>query len=257
MTPGLSRDRNHRQMLRYSCSLAIALVLGVLLPTAASAEPTEPPLKSTSTTLTCSPSPVVVFNTTFCTAVVKDLSLKPITPGDFVTFKTSGPGKFAPEICTLNAEGNGVASCRVPFSSNAVGTETITATYEGDDFHTGSQGTAKLPVASPPPPPLKSTSTTLTCTPSTLNVGSVSTCTAVVRDLSPNPSFVTGQAGFKSSLGGKFSATTCKLSIVGVGMSSCQVSYSPTLAGTQTITAFYSGDSSHETSQGSTKVVSL
>jgi hypothetical protein len=99
-----------------------------------------------------------------------------------------------------------------------------------------------------------STSTSVTCSPGTVAVGHASTCTSTVTDTdSSGQSTPSGSVGFTSSGSGSFSANSCTLS--GSGASArCSVSYTPSSrgAGSQTITAGYGGDASHQASSGQT-----
>lgn len=76
-----------------------------------------------------------------------------------------------------------------------------------------------------------SSHTSVSCTPVT--IGASSTCTANVTGTTPS-----GTVTWSSSGSGSFSSTTCTLS-----SGSCQVTYAPSVAGIQTITGTYSGDS--------------
>jgi hypothetical protein len=94
------------------------------------------------------------------------------------------------------------------------------------------------------------------CSPGTVAVGHASTCTATVTDTdSSGQSTPSGSVGFSSSGSGSFSASSCALS--GSGASArCSVSYTPSSrgAGSQTITAGYGGDGSHQASSGQTEL---
>jgi hypothetical protein len=55
--------------------------------------------------------------------------------------------------------------------------------------------------------------------------------------------------------GGKLSSTTCTLTAISSTQSQCSVTYTaPSKTGTVTITATYNGDSSHNTSSGTSKL---
>jgi hypothetical protein len=97
------------------------------------------------------------------------------------------------------------------------------------------------------------TSTTVSCSPNPVAVGSPTTCTATVTDTaSSGKTTPTGTVTFTSSGSGTFgSGGTCTLSGSG-GTASCSVTYTPSSSGTQTITATYGGDSGHTGSHGST-----
>ncbi|MGO9793688.1 MAG: Ig-like domain-containing protein [Solirubrobacteraceae bacterium] len=65
-----------------------------------------------------------------------------------------------------------------------------------------------------------------------------------------------GTVGFSSNGTGSFSASTCTLAEVSVGVASCTVSYTPSAIGTGThkITGSYAGNATHATSSESTSV---
>src|SRR5437879_10642786 len=72
----------------------------------------------------------------------------------------------------------------------------------------------------------------------------------------------TGTVSFTNS-GGTFSASSCTLgsastdSTTGAVSTRCAVSFTPNAVGTHTITASYSGDTTHATSSGTTVVTAL
>ena len=111
-----------------------------------------------------------------------------------------------------------------------------------------------LPVAHP-------TSTSVDCSPSTVVAGQPTTCTATTTDTDAGiKSAPTGTISFSSSGPGSFSnGGTCPLTPTGPDTASCQVTYTPestpvTPVRSDTITATYSGDGTHASSQGSTTV---
>jgi Bacterial Ig-like domain (group 3) len=94
------------------------------------------------------------------------------------------------------------------------------------------------------------TITALACNPESAPGGSTTTCTATVTDpMLGNPA-PTGSVSFSSDVpGGSFgSGGTCNLSLLTMGQSSCQVTYSAGSggAGTHDITAAYGGDTIHD-----------
>lgn len=104
-------------------------------------------IRSTSTSVTCSPSSLQVGYSTACTATVTDTaSGTSITPTGAVSFVSSGPGTFSPSSCTLAGTGASSA-CSVAYSPTASGTDTITATYGGDSVHYGSSNSFSLAVS--------------------------------------------------------------------------------------------------------------
>jgi Big-like domain-containing protein/beta-propeller repeat-containing protein len=198
--------------------------------------------RSTLTTVSCVPPTVSVGNTTTCTATVKDIDTGiSSTPTGTVSFSSSGTGTFSGSPCTLVS-----GQCSVTYTATTVGTGThlITAVYSGDTAHSTSSGTTPLTVIT------RSTSTTVSCVPSTVSVGNATTCTATVKDTDTGISSTpTGTVSFASSGLGTFSGSPCTL-VAG----QCSVTYTPSAVGTHTITATYSGDGSHSPSSGSTTV---
>ncbi|HWW91340.1 MAG TPA: hypothetical protein VNY35_11245 [Solirubrobacteraceae bacterium] len=114
-------------------------------------------LHPTSTSVSCSPQPVVAGQSTTCTATVTDTATTgPTAPTGTVSFKTSGPGSFSPEAkCKLESPSGASNSCSVTYtptstsSTKPVRSDTITAEYGGDQEHQPSQGTTTVTVISP------------------------------------------------------------------------------------------------------------
>jgi hypothetical protein len=207
-------------------------------------------VRTTSTTLTCSPHTVAVGQATSCTATVTEASQSPTTPTGTVTFTsdTSG-GTFSSSSCTLAAGStSGQASCAVSYTPGqiGVGSENLTAAYGGDSSHTASSGPAQLAVTP------RATTTVLACQRS---LAVFQKCTATVSDTSPGSATApTGTVSFSSSGRGIFSATHCTLSGTGTS-ASCTVTFHPLIPlNGQTITATYGGDSTHQGSTGSIKL---
>jgi hypothetical protein len=92
------------------------------------------------------------------------------------------------------------------------------------------------------------TTTTVNCNPSTVIIGSSSTCTATLSGSSPTGAVIWSDGG----AGGTFSSSgSCTLSPSTTSSSTCGVTYTPPASpGSVTITASYSGDSSHAASSG-------
>src|SRR5438552_9558478 len=111
------------------------------------------------------------------------------TPTGTVSFTNSG-GTFSAASCTLSGTGSS-ASCSVTFTPNASGAHTITATYGGDATHDGSSGTTVVTATKHP------TTTSVSCTPASVPVGSPTSCTATVTDTTPGVATTpTGAAGY-------------------------------------------------------------
>ncbi len=144
----------------------------------------------TSTTVSCSPTSVLVGAQTTCSVeVADDDSSSSLTPSGPVLVSSSQPGSFTPVSASCNLVGTGAsASCPVDFSPNpgSVGAISISATYNGDANHDGSTGTFSLNVYD----------FTVTATPSDQTVlrGSYTT-------YSITTSLVPGSAGAPSTVG--------------------------------------------------------
>ncbi|TMI31992.1 hypothetical protein E6H27_05955, partial [Candidatus Bathyarchaeota archaeon] len=130
-------------------------------------------------------------------------------------------------------------------------TDLITGNYSGDASHVASSGTFSVNVAVVPP---DTTTTTVSCSPNSVTIGQLSSCTANVADTSTTPTTPTGTVSFVSDSGGSFSSSgSCALSATATGAASCTVNYTPNSigSGTHTLTGSYSGDPTHATSTGS------
>jgi hypothetical protein len=189
------------------------------------------PLAFTTTSLACN-SPVVVGAPSTCT--VKVSGAYGSTNGEKVYFTTPGLGAFNSTTCSLNS-----GNCSVNYTpATTVGSpQAITATYGGDFNNEGSSDTFSLTV----------NSVVVVCTPSPVVVGKPTTCTPTITGSKP----FTGTITWTTSGSGKFSPTSavCKLSKT---KNSCLVKYTPSSAGTVTITASYSpsGSSKNPSSSG-------
>src|SRR2546425_2509888 len=196
----------------------------------------------TATTLSCNPSTVPIGQTTTCTASVTDTSGTPTTPTGTVTFTSSGAGTFNAMNCTISGTG-ATASCLASYTPTAAGVQTITGSYSGDSSHSTSSNAVNVN-------PGNSTSTTLSCTPSTIPSGQTITCTATVTDTSATP---TTPSGIVTISGGNGTFTPPPCTLAGTGTTaSCSSIFAPNTSGTATINAFYLGDSAHASSYTTT-----
>jgi hypothetical protein len=107
--------------------------------------------------------------------------------------------------------------------------------------------------------PIHPTATSVKCAPQLLVAGQSTTCTATVKDEAQNAATApTGTVGFKSSGEGSLEGT-CELKSATSRSSTCSVTYKPsstpkTPERTDTTTATYEGDESHEGSKDTTAV---
>ncbi len=197
---------------------------------------------STSTTVDCTPNPVVVGQATTCTATVRNLATA-ADPTGTVTFSTSGSGTFNPGTgsCTLDVGtlNDGQSSCSVTYTPTAVGTgtHTITADYTPDPGFLASSGTFDLTVNK------ADTTTTITSDspdPSVINEGYTVAVTVTVD--APGSGTPTGTVTVDDGDG-----NSCVITLVG-GSGSCVLT--STSQGTKTLTAIYGGDADFNGSSG-------
>jgi Bacterial Ig-like domain (group 3) len=245
---------------------------GTVLPSCPVATVVKVTGQPTSTAVACSPGAVVVGQPTTCTATITEAAgAGAPTPTGLVSFVSSPAGGFGGGgSCLLSVNGTS-AGCSVTFTPSAVGSgvDTVTASYGGDSQNAGSSGSAveavtapvivTPPVTAPAPPPVippakDSSATTVSCSPGTVAVGRATTCAATVSD--GTGATPTGTVSFATSGAGSFGpAANCLLT--GIEASShCSVTFTPTHAAsaTVTITAAYSGDSTHTGGSGLTTV---
>jgi len=104
---------------------------------------------------------------------------------------------------------------------------------------------------------LRTTTTGVSCTPSTIEAGDSTSCTATVTDTDAGTSTPQGTVSFSATgSGNSFVPASCILDVTATGDSnSCSVNYSSTQAATHTITASYSGSLIHKESEGTTTVI--
>src|SRR5436309_1972198 len=190
--------------------------------------------RTTTTTVACTPSTVVINQATSCTATVTDTATGTTsTPTGTVTFTPGG-------TCTLAGTGAS-ATCSVSVTPTAAGSLSVSASYGGDANHATSTGSATVTVT------VRATTTSVACTPSTVMVGQATSCTATVTDTSTGTA-ITPSGTVTFTPGG-----TCTLAGTGT-TATCSVSITPTATGTLSVSASYGGDTNHGTSTGSASV---
>ena len=219
-------------------------------------------LRTTSTSVNCSPSLVPINSPTACTAVVSDTSPGTASaPSGTVSgwFETHGfPGSASPSSCALNPINATQSSCSVMFtpginaSSNSY---QLAAVYSGD--HNGSSFTTPLGALTPV---RRSESASVNCVPNPVVASSASTCTVTVTDTDiPTAVTPTGTVTLTSNQpSGTFSpAANCVLSGSGAS-ASCSVTYNQSAVANATISAVHSptspistNDRNHGGSNGS------
>ncbi|MGA3045961.1 MAG: Ig-like domain repeat protein, partial [Terracidiphilus sp.] len=193
-----------------------------------------------SPTLTISPTTAANLNTAVTlTATVGGVTITPIGPTGTVTFSTGGNAITCSNPATEAVSAStGVATCTT--SSLPVGTNVITASYSGDSNYSA----APTPVATVNQV-INQLTPTLTISPTTAaNLNTAVTLTATVGGVTITPTGPTGTVTF--STGGN--AIACSSPTTGAvnpsnGVATCTTS--SVLAGTDVITASYSGDSNY------------
>ena len=236
------------------CVLVADLLGGTLAETIQGATVTQTvTVDPTSTSVSCAPNPVMVFQSTACTATVTDTAVSGATsPTGKVTFSSDGFGTFNPGVppgtmcvlpcgqCTLSASGTNAAMCSVLYTPSFPGTNNIGASYSGDSSHT----------------PSTAATFALTVTKSTPSLTTVVSSTSVPlgRTISDRAILtvgfpLTGVTGtvtytlFQNSL--CTAGTGTVVSIVTVGPSDnvpASVPVTPAAAGSYSFIAVYSGD---------------
>ena len=175
---------------------------------------------------------------------VTDTDLTPTSaPSGVVSFTNVGGGSFTPstKLCTLAPVDSANASCTILYTPSAQQTQLLTASYAGDTSHASGSATFILVVGFPP---ANTTTTGVSCTPSSLEAGTGTTCTATVTDTGAHPSNPTGTVVFTSSGTGSFQPTSgdCAINPSGTGQSQCSVTVVPSQPGSPTITATFVGN---------------
>ena len=202
-------------------------------------------LSPTTTTVSCGVAEPGVPTT--CSAQVTDVSgiadpaprtgVGRTLPTGTVSFSSSGSGALSGGgSCGLGGSGFTV-SCTVAYMPSELGTgaDTITAHYSGDAGHGESTAGAAAQIDR------RHTATTLDCAPA-VQAGVATTCTVTVAD--PDGGIAAGPGGTvvlsSTAAPAQGGAGSCDLSA-----GRCQVTYTPLAIGAQTVTATYSGDTTH------------
>jgi hypothetical protein len=186
-------------------------------------------VRESETKLVCTPNPLKVNESSVCTATVDDKTNPPTAPNGEVKFTAGGAGTFLENktSCTLQLA-NGIKSCSVTYKPSVLGTQALTAAYQGDATHEKSSIALTLNVVRP-------TTTAVSCTPANVQVGQQSTCTATVKDESAaaEKTNIGGSVQMSSNSTGVFpNGNTCSNFVVVVlGTSTCSLKYEPTGVG--------------------------
>lgn len=151
-----------------------------------------------------------------------------------VTYDGSADGM--PTTCTTDAFGNMNSGCMFAVPPSDLGNYTVMVS----DFT--NSATANFTV----------TLLGVTCSKSTVVVGSATTCKATVHESST--AAPTGTVTWSNSSSGTFSKTSCTLSRHKT-YSTCSVKFTPTTAGSVVLTASYGGDSNNPATAGGYNLV--
>src|SRR4029077_8690770 len=135
---------------------------------------------STATSIACAPSSVAINQATTCAVTVTDTSVIGATaPTGTVGFTSNAVGSFAGSPCTLVGQNSTSSSCQVTYTpSGGAGTHSLTASYNGDGTHNGSASSQPFNLSVS----LRTSATTVSCSPSSVVVNQATSCTAVVAD---------------------------------------------------------------------------
>ena len=202
-------------------------------------------IDSTSVSITSSSPSFVPGNAITLTATVTDTASSPTMPSGTLSWSDGNAGGvFSSTTCTLSG---GMCTTSYTPSSSATNSITMTGTYAGDTTHQTSSGTYSVAANA-----IDSTSVTVTASPSTITAGGQAAVTVTVADTSNSQQVPTGTITWSDgNSGGIFSSTTCTLSA-----GTCNITYTapPTVQNPITITATYSGDTTHQTSSGTSQL---
>lgn len=197
------------------------------------------PQPATTTTFTVNPSTVTIGGTVTLSASVTSTTAG--TPTGTITFLMNGNA-----VITYATLANGTATSSVgvsPAFGFVVGLDTITARYSGDTNFASSSGTTTLTVTTSP------STTAITVTPTSLTAGGNATFSATVTNSGSGTDTPSGVVNFM--LGG----TTLGSANLANGKATSTLLVSSTkgfVAGSNTITANYVGDSTFTASSAST-----
>jgi len=195
--------------------------------------------------VTCSRSSVVVDSATTCKATVHESG--PKAPTGTVTWSSSSSGTFSKASCKLSKHRT-YSTCSAKFTPTAAGPVLLMANYSGDSNNPATAGAYNLIVT------MKSTTTTVSCSPKSVVAGSskVITCKAKVTGYLPTGTVSWFQSGTGSV---SFNYTTCTLaSMKNPNQATCSVTMTGTTAGKVTIQGTYSGAPNN---QGSSRTTTL
>lgn len=203
--------------------------------------------RTTSMQVSCSVTSIVINQGTTCTATVTDNDTgTKSNPLGTVTWSitTGGTGTFSPAACSLATGSGNSSNCSVTFTPDAPSTGlgiVIKVDYGGDTLH--AVKSAITSTGNNVNVTKRATSIVMSCVPSSVTIGTPTTCTATVSDASPAPtSQPIGTVNWNVNSGtGTFNSSPCTLA-----SGTCSVTYTPSATtGVHGITAAYQGDTLH------------
>jgi hypothetical protein len=209
-------------------------------------------VRGTTVKLVCSPESVATGVKVVCSARVLNEGLGSASLTGTVSFASSSEGSFSPFKCTLlPLPGNTGGFCVSGYTPEVGGTHLIRASYSGDATHPPAKdGKAQVTATG------RLTSTVFACTPESPRINTPATCVARVHDDSTQPVPPTGSVSFTSDVEeAEFLPGACMLTSVNSKESSCSVTYIPTIAGSQLLSAAYRGDKNHDPSAISKRLI--
>src|SRR5438876_1065870 len=209
------------------------------------------------------PASVPVGSATSCTATVTDAISGPAGDG-MRTGRVTGVQTCAlPFCCTLGSAstnpttGAVSTSCAVSFTPNAVAIHTITASYSGDTTHAMSSGTTVV-TALTHATDRKSNRLTSSHPSSSYAVFTAKETNAPQGSaIAPSRTVSFRNHRDPHSFPTRRSSDLSTNPTTGAVSTSCAVSFTPNAVAIHTITASYSGDTTHAMSSGTTVVTAL
>jgi hypothetical protein len=209
-------------------------------------------MASTTTTITPNPATGTIGKAITFHAKIVDTAATKTLPTGKVTWTDGGKGGLFNSTCILTSfQGSTSESiCAVTYTQSKVGSYTITGTYGVDSTHLKSSGTTPLTVT------LRTTITTISG-PVNGTIGTSVVFHAKVADSGAGAKTIpTGLVTWSDgSKGGKFSSTSCTLTVFSTSQSTCSVTYTQSTAASVVITGTYGGDSTHKVSTGMIQMV--
>jgi hypothetical protein len=190
------------------------------------------PVTKTTPTVTVTNSPTITTAQPLTVTVTVGGTPTPTGSVTLVSGTFSGSGSLV----------NGVATITMPIGSLAVGTDQLTATYQGDNNYNTQTGTGSVFVTAP----AKTTPTVTVTNPPTITTAQSLTVTVTVAG-TPTPT----PTGSVTLVGGTFSGSGSLVN----GVATIIMPIGSLAVGTDQLTATYQGDSNYNTQTGNGSVV--